>query len=176
MTQLIFLYDKLMTAREQQFVGIPFEFLSFAQVNGNLFWWNDGKQRRSCLVQEGIYKNRTSQVVYGSLWKVKEFRWQKNKLYSYYNNMSCYTGNTCPDDMMLPVYTTAVPIKFTSLSNLTKQHYERSTPIPILTFGVNLLNKDMKRWHRARYHKMPGVDKQNFLTLINERRNNNGLE
>lgn len=158
-----------MLGSEQQLVNIPFKFLSFATTNGKMFWWNDSKRKRTCLIPQGEITKRTNRIVYGALYMLDNYEWYENALHSYYNSMASYTDLVCANDYMKPQELLVRPIKFKTLTDLSTQHYDRGGQMVALGFVVNTDNSDMNRWYRAQYHKMQGIDKQNFIKAVQER-------
>lgn len=165
MKKIIFLYDELMTFRERQLSNLlQMKLLTYAQMHGKLYWFNDGKKKRIFAMP---VKSKSTKVVFGALFEVKDYELLKHKLHSYYYDASVFVGEPTQNDLYTLTSTIAYPIKFDSLSGLQRQRYTKGSPIECEFFAGNLQNKLINKNH-TKYHKLSGVDVDSFVTLIKE--------
>ena len=165
MKKLFFLYDKLITNQEQTNSRLPFEFVSFAQLNSKMYWLSDGKRRRVFTVPP---KRMTTNLIYGGLFVLKDYEHNRHKLHSYYNNSMPYTGGTMIEDLYDLVNVRVTPIKFSSLKNIVDNVYVKGEAVECSSFFGNLVNKDVCYCASKPYHRQKGVDMNNFIRLIKD--------
>ena len=171
MDKLLFIYDKLMTAKEQNVANLKLQFISFAQIKAKGYWLNDDKQRR-IFVQLSPEGSRSTNLFYGGLFLLKGYEENKHKLHSYYNNSFPYLNMTVQEDLYELANATAYPIKFNSLRDVEKCNYEHGTAIECFCFVGNARNKKIQYCMKRRgYYRQNNVDSKSFIQLIKDKKN-----
>lgn len=180
MEKILFIYDKLMLAREQRLVGLNAEFLTFAQVNAKMYWFADreyGKKRRKKKRIFLIPKSGTK-VCYGALYKIDDYEFAEHKLHSYYYSMKPFIGKEDDEQLYVLRNVLATPIKFDSLSALQNGKYKTGAKVECETFIGNVRNETISYNSSKSYYKIQGIDHENFIELVREKQGEmkHGLE
>lgn len=166
---LIFIYDKLMIRQEQELTGINLQFVSFGQLQGKPYWITDTKKKRIFCIPS---KGRSTKLIYGGLFIVKNYEYDRLKLHSYYNNSIQYTTRTLPSDLYDLAKVTITPIKFDSLINIENNIYSKGRKTECSCFVGNPINERIKfNIARGKYYGIRSVDSNNFITMIKENAN-----
>lgn len=164
MDELFFIYDKLLTKKEQKKIHLDLQFISFAQMQGKMYWMTDSKKRWIFAVPQD-----TSKVIYGAIFLLKDYDLHKHRIHAYYNNSIGSYGKTLKENTydLSTVYVR--PIKIPSLSSLTTGRYQIGEKIECKCFVGNLQNERMNfNSNRQRYYGVQRIDKESFLTLVEE--------
>ena len=173
MSEIIFLYDKLMLASEQQLAGLDIRFLSYATVNAKMYWFADreyGRLRRK-KKKAFIIPKQGTKLVYGALFEINNYDEVKLKLHAYYYSLSEFIGEESSQDLFKPTHLLSTPIKFKKISQLELSTYERGTPIECITFVGNLKNEMIQYNSSKPYYYLQGIDEKNYIELIKEMQN-----
>lgn len=166
MDKLIFLYDKLMTKKEQKLTGLNLKFVAYAQVKAKAYWVNDNKRKRIFLIPS---KGVSTKLMYGAIFLLKNYEENKYKLHAYYNNSFAYLNMTIKEDLYDFSNVIISPIKFNSLKNIELCNYTYGNPIECVCFiGNEKNNKIQNSIKRRRYYKENNVDQKNFIQLIRD--------
>lgn len=171
MDKLIFIYDKLMTAKEQAIASLDLKFVTYGQIRGKLYFLNDDKRRRVFAVP---HKGNSTKLVYGGLFILKNYEEQQYKLHAYYNNSEVFTGFTYKEDLFGLESVTVTPIRFNSLSDIESGRYEKKDAVECECFMGNLPNKKIQNSiQRGRYYRVNNVDAKNFIQMVKDRKEDN---
>lgn len=171
MDKLIFIYDKLMTAKEQAITSLDLKFVTYGQIKGKLYFLNDDKKRRHFALP---HKRNSTKLVYGGIFILKNYEEQQFKLHAYYNNSEVFTGSTYIEDLFTLETIMVTPIKFNSLSDIETGKYEKREGIECECFIGNLPNKKIQNSvRRGRYYRVNNVDAKSFIQMIKDRDKNN---
>lgn len=169
MSNLFFLYDRLMTKAEQKKIGVSATFIAYGVISAKLYFFNDDKKKRLFI---DPVKGGSTDLVYGGIFKIEELSIYEHKLHSYYNNLLPFTGFTFQEDIFVPEVIQVKPIIFSSLKEIEKCAYQRLQNIECSVFVGNLQNKKIKNSiKRGRYYRRHSVDANSFITMIGD---NNG--
>lgn len=164
MDKIIFIYDKLLTQQERDKVHLDLQFISFAQMQGKMYWFTDGKKRWIFAVPQD-----TSKVVYGALFLMKDYDLHKHRIHAYYNNSIGSIGKTLIENSFDLFNVKTRPIKFSTLSELLTGRYKIGEAVDCMCFVGNLQNPRMNfNSSRQRYYGTQRIDKESFITLIEE--------
>ena len=169
--KLVFLYDKLMTKKEQELVRLPIKFLSYGYIRAKMYWVNDGKRRRYfCVAPEPKpHVAHRNTHVYGGLFVINDFEEYQQAFYSYYNSSIPYTGNIMQEDLYVPSTFDATPIRFRTMEEFELCKYERLGSASALVFLGNKENEKIKHSLARKYYRhTTGIDVPNFLQMIKE--------
>ena len=171
MDKLIFVYDKLMTAKEQALSSLDLEFIAFGQMRGKLYFLNDDKKRRIFALPS---KGNSTKLVYGGIFLLKNYEEKQYKIHAYYNNSIAFTGETFIEDLFDMKEITVTPIKFVNLRQIEKNEYIKGEPVKCNCFIGNLSNyKIQHSKKRGRYYRIQNVDAESFVQMIKDRSNCN---
>lgn len=165
---LLFLYDKLMTKHEQECANLDLEFIAFGQISAKMYWLNDTKRKRVFAMVPPI---KTTSLVYGGIFLLKDYEHNRYKLHAYYNNSMPYTDCTLIEDLYEMRTVNVIPISFGSLKDLESGKYKKGNPVECFAFFGNPVNKQIQYNAARRYYKLKGVDKDSFIKLIREQVN-----
>ena len=170
MKVILFLYDKLMLASEQQLVGLNSKFLGYAVVHGKMKWFPEREygQLRRKKKKKFITPMSTTRNIFGALYEVDEYELYELKLHSYYYSMKPFIGEVTEDDMFVTADVNAYPIRFKSLTALEEGKYEIGSPIIALAFVGNLQNKMIQHTISKPYYNLQGIDHKNFIESVKE--------
>ena len=164
MDELIFIYDKLLTSQERKKIHLDLQFISFAQMQGKMYWYTDGKKKWIFAVPKD-----TSKLIYGAIFLMKDYDLHKHKIHAYYNNSIGSSGKTFIENTYDYIPATVRPIKLTSLSDLLSGRYKVGDKMECKCFVGNLQNARMNfNSNRQRYYGKQRIDKESFITLIEE--------
>jgi len=163
--KLLFIYDDLMTGEEQAMTKIPLVFLSFGQMQGRMRFINDTKKRRYFVTPN---YGRSTKVVFGGIFLLKDYEFYEHKLHSYYNNSLPYAGKTMKEDLYDFAVVKARQISMTSLKNLADGRYEVGNVIECFTFVGNQENSRIQHSMSKRYYKCRNICKIPFVKMVEE--------
>lgn len=156
-----------MTKEEQKLIRIKLDFVSFGQIKGKMYWFNDGKKKRLfALPGKGV----STKLIYGGLFKIDEYELQKHRLHAYYYNSLPFTEHNFIEDMYVFKKTIMLPIRFNSLTSLKQNNYIKGEPIECEVFFGNPNNRQIQYNASKHYYKLGGVDTKNFITMIKEQK------
>ena len=174
----MFFYDKLMLASEQQLVGIKARFLSFATVNGKMYWFADREYGYKHRKKKRLFMlpKSTTRTIFGALYEVENFEDCELKLHSYYNSMCPFVGEVTKNDMFVLSHRIAISIKFNKLSTTQNSKYKRGEPIECEVFVGNTLNPVIQYNSSKSYYYLQGIDHENFIKLVQETQQKQGDE
>lgn len=168
MDKILFIYDKLMTAKEHDIVSLDLDFIAYGQIRGKLYFLNDDKKKRMFAVPS---KGNSTKLVYGGIFLLKNYEEQKYKLHSYYNNSEAFTDTTFIEDLFEICEIDVTPIKFDCLSSIENGRYEKGKIIKCETFVGNTYNSKIKNSiKRGRYYRVQNVDAKSFIQMIKDRK------
>lgn len=161
---LVFIYDTMMLKEQQKILEVNMQFVSFAYAKGKLY--NISKRKK---MERFVLTNRTKtlEVVYGAIFLVSNWEWDKMKLCSFYSNSIPYSGETLDSDLFDLVSINVVPIKFNSIEEFVNLEYKVLEPIDCLAFVENKENEYVKKRANFRY-KSKYYDKSSFYKKIIE--------
>lgn len=164
-----------MTKEVQDKYSIPLEFISFGMLNAKAYWvasyMKNYMKKETHTERRFVIPSNTIEVVYGGIFLLKDAEFHEKKLNAYYHNSRSFGGNTLRTDLYDYAECAVKPIKFMSLNDLKTYKYDVGEEIMCGVYVGNMSNKRVRYnvEHRP-YYKSPKVDKESFITMINERR------
>lgn len=171
--KFLFLYDKLMTASEQEKIQLPAKFIACGQMNGKMRWVITRR-----ISNKNAYKNTrrifvipkdTVKVVYGGIFLIREWELQRQKVHAYYHNSIPNCGYTLREDLYDFADVSVRPIKFSSLKDLKTGRYKIGDELICGVFIGNLSNGRMNyNSNNEPYYSEKRIDKENFIKMITE--------
>lgn len=171
--KFLFLYDKLMTAAERKKIKLNAEFIACGQMHGKMRWV---VTRR--ISNKNAYKNTrrifaipkdTTKVIYGGIFLVKEWEFERQKVHAYYHNSIPNCGHTLREDLYDFAEVGVRPIKFQQLKDLKTGRYKIGEELICGAFVGNLANGRMNYNNiNEPYYSEKRIDKENFITMITE--------
>lgn len=169
-TQIVFLYDSLMTHSDQRILRLPIRFLSFGRLQASLYWLYDKGRRYYVLPPNNKFKSRIHRsFVYGGIFVINDFEEYNRAFYSYYNCSIPYTDEVMQEDLFIPRSFIVEPIAFNSLEQIKNCSCHRLDKIKALVMFGNEDNKRIEHNMKDKHHKHTlGIDMPNFLTMIKE--------
>jgi hypothetical protein len=157
-----------MTKQEQEKIELNLQFIACGQMRGNMYWVRDPRKQYIFAVN----RERTSKVVYGGIFLMKDYDLHKHKIHAYYNNSMVYSGETL--DVNLYDFTDVLvrPIKISSISDVITNRYSIGKEIECGCFVGNKSNRRMNynSTKGKRYYKVKRIDKENFIQMIKDRK------
>lgn len=161
---LIFIYDKLMLKEYQKILETNMDFVSFGYVRGKLYNFSKKTNDYRYFLKP---MRRTLDIVYGAIFVINNWEWDKLKLCSFYNNSIPFNGETIQSDIFDLKKIDVVPIKFSSIKEFTEVKYEVGESIECHVFIGNENNEDIKKWTNFR-KKNKYYDKSSFYKKVIE--------
>lgn len=144
---------------------IPFEFITFAFVEGKLY--RHFKSEQTFILRHG--KSWGNSVVYGAIFAVRDFDFYIRIIDSYHQCSLDALKRNHKKDVHHRITTKATPIHFQSWDDFLHLKYSEHEPIDVQTYIGNPNHPKIKqRLNKTHsYRIVSGVDKQ-FQTLYRE--------
>lgn len=167
-SNLIFIYDKMLSPQVYKSMQLPFQFISFAFTEGKMYshWLDTG----IFLLPPGRDIPWGNSVVYGAIFLVEDYFFYSGLIDSYYACSKNKMSRNHIKDMHHRVEKEVTPITFNSISELNKLKYEEKTSLYMDTYIGNINHPKIKQRLNSshNYRIVNGIYEKGIKKLFRE--------
>jgi hypothetical protein len=167
-TELIFLYNELLTPSWQREMKIPLQFITFAFIEARLYthYRND-----STFALRPEKRKWGSNIVYGAIFTLQDFEFYSRSLDAFHMCSMSTLGRNHIHDIHHRITTDATPIYFRDVHAFSHLKYREGEHVEVQAYMGNPNHPKITQRIQSKKHShriITGVDKPHFKELIRE--------